>query len=584
VFVEEKMRIIILCVIAIGLEASSAIAAADDDKGARSTEKTRASSSSATPTDTAKAETPRALSALESELQQLRQLVQEQNDRLRGLQQRLADIEGQLAAAKPDSDTAAHSATPTEQPSTPAESGTPTGQPAGGPQEAREAKEKPSPLYFEIGKAKFSPGGFLDFTSFTRSTNLGSGIATSFGSIPFNNTTQGRLSETRLSAQYSRLSLKVDAPVTDSTSLTGYLESDFLGYQPPNAHVTTNSNTLRMRVFWAQIHHGKWDILGGQEWSLLTPNRNGISPLTSDVFYTLDEDPDFQVGLTWARQGQFRVTYHPTQKWAVAVSLENPQQLAPASVVFPSNTFAAQFDNGSGATNAASATTNTAVPNLHPDIIVKTSYDTELGHHPFHIEAAGLIRSFKVLNTLVTPNRTEAMTGGGGSINLSLQVVKNLTLVGTSFYSDGGGRYIFGLGPDAIVKPNGDLSAVHSGSGIGGLEWQASRRYMFYSYYGGAYFKRNFGLLPNPGSSCAVASGFSCVGFGFPGSANTSNRAIQQATFGVIPTLWSSENYGRFQVITQYSYLTRSPWSVAPGEPKNAHLSMVYTGIRYTLP
>ena len=578
------MRTIILCLIAIGLEASSSIAAADDDKGARSTEKTRASSSSATPPETAKAETPRAPSALESELQQLRQLVQEQNDQLRGLQQRLADIEGQLAAAKSDSDTAAHSATPAEQPSTPAESGTPTGQPAGVPQAAQEAKEKPSPLYFEIGKAQFSPGGFLDFTSFTRSTNLGSGIATSFGSIPFNNTTQGRLSETHLSAQYSRLSLKVDVPVTDSTSLTGYVESDFLGYQPPNAHITTNSNTLRMRVFWAQIHHGKWDILGGQEWSLLTPNRVGISPLTSDLFYTLDEDPDFQVGLTWARQGQFRVTYHPTQKWAVAVSLENPQQLAPASVVFPSGTFATQFDNGSSATNAASATTNTAVPNLHPDVIVKTSYDTELGHRPFHIEAAGIIRSFRVLNTLVIPNRTDTMTGGGGSINLSLQVVKNLTLVGTSFYSDGGGRYIFGLGPDAIVKPNGNLSAVHSGSGIGGLEWQASRRYMFYSYYGGAYFKRNFGLLPTPGNSCAGVSGFSCVGFGFPGSANTSNRAIQEATFGVIPTLWSSENYGKFQVITQYSYLTRSPWSVAPGEPKNAHLSMVYTGIRYTLP
>jgi hypothetical protein len=578
------MRIIILCLIAIGLEASSAIGAEDDDKGARSTEKTRASSSSPTPTDTAKSETPGAPSALESELQQLRQLVQEQNDRLRDLQQRLANVEGQVAAAKSDSDTAEHSATPAEQPSTPAEPGTPTGQPAGAPQEAQEAKEKPSPLYFEIGKAKFSPGGFLDFTSFTRRTNLGSGIATAFGSIPFNNTTQGRLSETHLSAQYSRLSLKVDAPVTDSTSLTGYVESDFLGYQPANAYITTNSNTLRMRVFWAQIHHGKWDILGGQEWSLLTPNRVDISPLTSDVFYTLDEDPDFQVGLTWARQGQFRVTYHPTQKWAVAFSLENPQQLAPASVVFPSDTFATQFDNGSGATNAASATTNTAVPNLHPDVIVKTSYDTELGHRPFHIEAAGLIRSFKVLNTLVTPKRTDTITGGGGSINLFLQVVKNLTLVGTSFYSDGGGRYIFGLGPDAIVKPNGNLSAVHSGSGIGGLEWQASRRYMFYSYYGGAYFKRNFGLLLTPGSSCAGVFGFSCVGFGFRGSANTSNRAIQEATFGVIPTLWSSENYGKFQVITQYSYLTRSPWSVAPGEPENAHLSMVYAGIRYILP
>jgi len=91
----------------------------------------------------------------------------------------------------------------------------------------------------------------VDLTEFTRTTNLGSGIATAFQSLPYNNTPQGRLTETHFSAQYSRLSLKVDAPVNDSTSLTGYVESDFLGFQPANAYITANSNSLRMRVFWA---------------------------------------------------------------------------------------------------------------------------------------------------------------------------------------------------------------------------------------------------------------------------------------------------------------------------------------------
>jgi hypothetical protein len=219
-------------------------------------------------------------------------------------------------------------------------------------------------------------------------------------------------------------------------------------------------------------------------------------------------------------------------------------------------------------------------------VIVKVAYDTELGHRPFHVEVAGLIRSFRVFNTLTTPNRTETITGGGGSINLNLQLIRNLTLIADSFYSDGGGRYSEGLGPDAIVKPNGSLSAVHSGSGLGGLEWQASRRYMFDAYYGAAYFEKNFGLFPTPGSTCNGRAGFLCVGFGFPGSANTTNRVIQEATFDAIPTLWSSENYGKFQVIAQYSYLVRSPWSTQtiPLTPKNAHLSMVYAGIRYILP
>jgi hypothetical protein len=596
------MRGIIFCLIAVGLFGGSSpwAAAEDDDKDARSSEKS-STLGDKKPSETAKPGTdttgnPRkpaaANAALESEVQQLKQLVQEQAERLRELQQRLADVEGEVAVGKPASASAAASATDAVQPATAADSAAASGEPptaappAAQQRDDKEREKKPSPLYFEIGRAKFSPGGFLDLTSFTRSTNLGSGIATSFGAIPFNNTTAGRLSEFHFSAQYSRLSLKVDAPVTDATSLTGYVEADFLGFQPPNAYITTNSNSLRMRVYWANIKHNKWEVLGGQEWSLLTPNRVGLSPYTGDVFYTYNEDPNFQVGLIWARQAQFRVTYHPTHEWAVGVSVENPQQFAPASVVFPSTTFVTQFDNGSGATNAASATTNTAVPNLHPDIIVKAAYDSELMRRPFHVEVAGLLRSFRVLNTLVTPSRTDTITGGGGSINLNFQLIKNLTLVANSFYSDGGGRYIFGLGPDAIVKPNGNLSAVHSGSGIAGLEWQASRRYMFDAYYGGAYFQRNFGSLPTPGSTCNGLAGFSCVGFGFPGSANTSNRAVQEVTFDAIPTLWSNESYGKFQVITQYSYLVRSLWSTltTPPTPKNAHASIVYAGIRYTLP
>jgi hypothetical protein len=581
------MRNVFFWLVAVTFFAGSfAWAGGDDDKDKSSGENASGPSSGAKPGESAKALIPSAESeVVESELKQLRQLVREETERLQDLQQRLAEVEAEVAARKSVSTSPGFSSTVPGQPAKPVESiassaEPPTERPNNDPSQ----EKKPTPLYFEIGRAKFTPGGFLDFTSIVRSTDVGSGIATAFGSIPYNNTTHGSLSEFHFSAQYSRLSLKVDAAVTDSTSLTGYVETDFLGYQPPNAYVTANSNSLRMRVFWANIKHGKWDVLGGQQWSLLTPNRVGLSPYTSDLFFTYNEDPDFQVGLTWARQAQFRLTYHPTDKWAVAVSLENPQQFAPSSVVFPSTTYLVQFDNGSGATNAPSATTNTSLPNLHPDVIVKTAYDTEFRQRPFHLEMAGLLRSFKVLNALTTPSRTDTITGGGGSFNLNFQLVKNLTLVGDSFYSDGGGRYIFGLGPDAIVKPNGNLSAVHSGSGIAGLEWQATPHYMFDAYYGGAYFQRNYGFLPTTGTSCAGMEGFSCVGFGFPGSANSSNRAVQEATFVAIPTVWSNPTYGKLQVITQYSYVVRSPWSAPATGAKNAHTSMVYAGFRYILP
>src|SRR6267154_2230455 len=376
--------------------------------------------------------------AVETELQELRDLVQSQTEELHDLRKRLTAVEAGTAVSMSPN--------------------------AASQGAARDQNENKSPLSFKIGSADFTPGGFLDFTTFFRSTNVGSGIATAFSSIPFNNQLpQARLSETRLSAQYSRLSLKVDAHLTESTNLTGYVETDFLGFQPPNAYQTANSDSLRLRLYWANVRHGKWEVLAGQEWSLLTPNRIGLSPLTPDVFYTLDEDPNFQVGLTWARQPQFRVVYHPTSNWAVGVSLENPQQFVPGSVVFPSTFFTSQFDNGSGSTSAPSSATNTAVPNLHPDIILKTALDAHPAGHALHIEAAGLVRSFRVFNNLTTAGTTNTITGGGGSVNLNLEVIHNLRLIANSFYSYGRGRYIFGLGPDVIVKPDGTLSEFTPG-------------------------------------------------------------------------------------------------------------------------
>src|SRR5690348_12001197 len=51
---------------------------------------------------------------------------------------------------------------------------------------AQATDENQPTLSFKIGGADFTPVGFLDFTTVYRSTNVGSGIGTSFGSIPFN--------------------------------------------------------------------------------------------------------------------------------------------------------------------------------------------------------------------------------------------------------------------------------------------------------------------------------------------------------------------------------------------------------------
>jgi hypothetical protein len=533
----------------------------------------------------------RASSAVENELSQLREELNAQHAVLNAQQARIAELEAQfhISTAEPPISTSGSTAAPAAVPAVSKPAAglvSPIPVQSGGSAET----QKTSPLSFKLGPADFTPGGWADLTGIFRSTDIGSGTGTNFASIPFNNTLpQAAFSEFRFTAQTSRLSMKVDIPAGESTHLTGYIESDFNGFQPPNAYISTNSSTFRLRLFWGDLQHGKWEFLAGQSWSLLTPNRSGLSPLPADIFTSYRLDTSYLAGLTFLRQAGFRVVYHATDWWTLGASLENPQQYVPNSVVFPgaSGFFASQFDNGSGATNAGSATTNPAIPNLHPDVIAKTAFDWRPGGRAFHLEAAGLIRSFKDSNNLVTPSATDSLTSASGAVNLNFQLFKGFRLITNTFYGEGGGRYIGGLGPDLVVKANGRLSPVHSGSGVGGFEWQITRRFLLDSYYSGAYFARNFGLLTStatPAPRCDGLSGFTCVGFGFADSANTNNRAIQEGTFGFTQTLWGGPEHGKLQFITQSSYVVRSPWSVASGSPKNAHAFLEYIDLRYVLP
>src|SRR5580704_127439 len=528
-------------------------------------------------------------SAIEAELQQMKDLLNAQ-------QQRITELETELHASRTGTDTPATAPVAAGSPTGSAAINVPTS-PAITPMAAPQTggtvlsgDQGKSPLSFKIGAADFTPGGWADFTGIFRSTDIGSGTGTTFASMPYNTgLPQAGLSELRLTAQTSRISLKVEAPISDSTHVMAYIESDFNGFQPPNAYLSTNSGTFRLRLYWADIRHDKWELMAGQSWSLLTPNRVGLSPLPADVFSTARLDTNYVAGLTYARQAGVRLVYHPTNWWAIGFALENPQQYVPSSVVFPGTGtyFSGQFDNGSGATNGGGAATNPAVPNLHPDVIVKSAFDWKVGDHALHVEADGLIRSFKDYDNLITPNTTSTVTGASAGLNANLELFPKFHLIFDSFYGAGGSRYIGALGPDVIVRPNGTLSAIHAGSGIGGFEYQVTPTFMFDGYYSGAYFARDFGLLAStatPAPTCEGVSGFTCVGYGFAGSANTNNRAIQEATFGFTKTFWANPNYGKLQFLSQSSYATRAPWYVASGAPKDAHAFIQYVDLRYVLP
>src|SRR5262249_11008226 len=143
------------------------------------------------------------------------------------------------------------------------------------------------------------------------------------------------------------------------------------------------------------------------------------------------------------------------------------------------------------------------------------------------------------------------------------------------------------LAPDAVVVPvqtgaatfDVNVSGVHSGDMVTGFEWLALPKTQLGFYYGGMYAQRNaFADVTSP----LIVKPF--IGFGGPNSPNSANRAVQEGTLDWTQTFWRNPQYGAVLLVTQYSYVTRAPWFVALGAPKNAHLSMGYVSLRYVLP
>jgi hypothetical protein len=219
-----------------------------------------------------------------------------------------------------------------------------------------------------------------------------------------------------------------------------------------------------------------------------------------------------------------------------------------------------------------------ATPDLAPDVIAKLAVDP---NKRVHFEIGGVERTFRVYypgvaatkTTAAIPAATFSNEGVGGFLNLHVEVVKGLRLMTNNFWSDGGGRYIFGQAPDVVVNANGSISPLHSGSTVSGLEF-TQKRTLIFAYYGGIFVGRN----------TAIDTTGKPVGYGYSGSAAGQNRTIQEATFGFNQTFWKNAKYGAVNLIGQYSYVTRDPWYVASGQPTNASLNMLFFDLRYTLP
>ncbi len=158
----------------------------------------------------------------------------------------------------------------------------------------------------QIGPVTLRPSGFFDDTTMYRDATTGDSISTRFAAIPLEETPGQWLNSPR----HSRAAL--EARLEAGGRWLGYWESDFLD--------APGRSPYRLRQLWGEYERGPWKILAGQAWSLLRPNRTGISS-QGDLMNTIVVEPAYHVGLAGVRNRQVRVT-RTLGGWQAALAWE----------------------------------------------------------------------------------------------------------------------------------------------------------------------------------------------------------------------------------------------------------------------
>jgi hypothetical protein len=440
---------------------------------------------------------------------------------------------------------------------------------------AAAAPAESSPLQLKLGNVTIMPVGFMDFTTFFRDKDAASSMGTNFGSVPYNNAVQGNLSEFHFSNQNSRIGFRIDGN-WKGAHFIGYNEFDFNGTSGSTSLAVSNGAIVpRLRLYWLDVRKGSIEFLAGQSWSMLTPNRKGLSALPSDLFYSQVVDINYIAGLTWTRQPGLRILFHgPQDKVNFGLSVEQADQYVGGSggggaITLPSalsGLIPTQVDSAGNISGASYLQS----PTLTPDIIAKVAFDPI---SRFHFEVGGILSSFKTAS-VAAPWSHHTTTGEGMTFGLNAGITKDVRFVASGLLSNGEGRYLFGAAPDIIVRADGSLSALHADGWVSGLEG-TFKNTLLYAYYSGDYIGRNVAI---------DANGTSLIGYGYRGAANSQNRSIQETTFGFNQTIWKDAKYGAINLMGQYEYLMRLPWYIAVNAPKGTHDNTIYFNVRYTLP
>ncbi len=185
-------------------------------------------------------------SSLELELEQLRDLLQQQTQELqsqraalREQQQKMQALEDQLKMANAPRENISAAPGNAVNPSTGVHLGSNVASATASYRGDQDKKPDEAPTAIHYKGITITPGGFLAAETVWRDKALSADVNTPFNSIPFNAASQSKITEFNGSGRQSRISVLAEGKLS-STKLTGFMKR--IGC-PPASHRTTTKAT-----------------------------------------------------------------------------------------------------------------------------------------------------------------------------------------------------------------------------------------------------------------------------------------------------------------------------------------------------
>lgn len=418
----------------------------------------------------------------------------------------------------------------------------------------------------KAGPLTITLGGFTELATIYRNRNQTTDVASNWnGGIPFANSPNHDLSEFRESARQSRLSILTEGPEVNGAKGEAYFETDFLGAAPTANSVESNSYNLRMRHIYADYTTaGGFQILAGQNWSLLTMQKKGMSPRGEAIPLTIDAQ--YVPGFNWTRNPQVRVVQKFSDLISAGLSAESPQAIAagnvPSGVVY----------NNVGVSQLNPLTTYTT--DKLPDFIAKLSFDPPFGHY----ELYGMSRTFR--NLIGGSDNSTTANSVGGSAVLPI-VPKKFEVHLSALTGDGVGRYGSAQLPDFTFDSTGHIKPISETTALVGLIGYPTSDLTLYGYGG----------VEKSNETAVSTVGTTLYGYGNPGVNNSGcdtlggtcqaqTKSISQITIGGWWKFYQG-HIGYMQLGLQASHTKRETFDATSGGAPSASMNVVMASFRY---